>query len=190
MEQSLNEKTEILKRISSIAKEVELVKQDVVELESERYSLLSKRVEKLQEQNKRIDEYVEEIEALIKVAEESLDSRNILSIEAPDDYRVNINRLRSWSKMIDKSSSNDVYAQRVDVVGRCDIAFLNKKKQEFSEQIELLEQEIALEKNNKTESVYNSIMSISKLLNAIVNGDTTEVNDDNQASENEEESAE
>ncbi len=99
---------------------------------------ISARIQKLNEQIDKIDDYLLRIKGFQELAKKNLDSQNVLTIEAPPGYRVNLNRLRNWAMMIDPQSSNDPYAQRVYVVSKCDQCFLEKKKKEFSERIEQL----------------------------------------------------
>ena len=96
------------------------------------------RIANLEEQLKKIDEYALKIESFRQIAENHLESRNLLTIEAQPGYRVNLNRLRNWAMMIDPMSTNDPYAQRVYLTAKCDEHFLAKKKQEFTERIESL----------------------------------------------------
>lgn len=98
----------------------------------------AERIERLEGQIEKIEEYLLKIRGFQELAKKNLDSLNILTIEAPPGYRVNLNRLRNWAMMIDPTSSNDPYAQRVYVVAKCDEFFLEKKKQEFQERIEQL----------------------------------------------------
>lgn len=95
----------------------------------------SVRIAKLEEQLVKIDEYLLKVKGFQELAKKNLDSQNVLTIEAPPGYRVNLNRLRNWAMMIDPQSSNDPYAQRVFVVAKCDECFLNKKQAEFSQRI-------------------------------------------------------
>ena len=96
------------------------------------------RIGNLEDQLVKIDDYMLKIEAFKKLAEKNLDSQNVLTIEAPPGYRVNLNRLRSWAMMIDPMSPNDPYAQRVYLVAKCDECFLEQKRQEFTERIDML----------------------------------------------------
>lgn len=93
------------------------------------------RIAKLEEQLVKIDEYLLKIKGYQELAKKNLDSQNVLTIEAPPGYRVNLNRLRNWAMMIDPQSDNDPYAQRVFVVAKCDECFLEAKKVEFNERI-------------------------------------------------------
>ena len=103
----------------------------------------SVRITKLEEQLVKIDEYLLKIKGFQELAKRNLDSQNVLTIEAPPGYRVNLNRLRNWAMMIDPQSSNDPYAQRVFVVAKCDECFLEKKRSEFHERIAQLKAEQA-----------------------------------------------
>lgn len=103
------------------------------------------RIDNLKKQLERIDEYALKIEGYRQLAEKNLTSKNVLRIEAPPGYRVNLNRLRQWAMRIDPmaqedlSTPDDPYAQRVYAVAQCDLCFLAKKKQEFEARIRELE---------------------------------------------------
>jgi len=99
----------------------------------------AQRIERLEAQIVKIDDYLLRIQGFQQLAMKNLDSLNILTIEAPPGYRVNLNRLRNWAMMIDPMSHNDPYAQRVYVVSKCDECFLEKKKKEFRERIAQLQ---------------------------------------------------
>ena len=105
---------------------------------SRRDTEIPARIENLEEQLKKIDDYLLKIEAFRQIAENHIESRNLLTIEAQPGYRVNLNRLRNWAMMIDPMSTNDPYAQRVYLTAKCDEHFLKSKKTEFSERIEFL----------------------------------------------------
>ena len=115
------------------------------------------RIANLEDQLKKIDEYTLKIEAFRTLAEKNLDSQNILTIEAPPGYRVNLNRLRSWSMMIDPMSSNDPYAQRVYVVAKCDLCFLEQKRQEFVDRIAMLKSDEKIGLNTEVENLEKQI---------------------------------
>ena len=122
----------------------------------------SVRIAKLEEQLVKIDEYLLKIKGFQELAKRNLDSQNVLTIEAPPGYRVNLNRLRNWAMMIDPQSSNDPYAQRVFVVAKCDECFLNKKQVEFSERIAQLKADqvtgtnAEIEEHKRTIETYRS----------------------------------
>lgn len=99
----------------------------------------SARIEKLKEQLVKIDDYLLRVRGFQELAKKNLSSQNVLTIEAPPGYRVNLNRLRNWAMMIDPSSDNDPYAQRVYVVAKCDECFLLKKQAEFTDRVKQLE---------------------------------------------------
>ena len=112
------------------------------------------RIERLKEQIEKIDDYLLRIRGFQELAKKNLDSLNILTIEAPPGYRVNMNRLRNWAMMIDPMSSNDPYAQRVYVVSKCDEFFLEKKKKEFQERIVQLESKDDSALNSEIEQLH------------------------------------
>ena len=105
------------------------------------------------------------IKGFQELAKRNLDSQNVLTIEAPPGYRVNLNRLRNWAMMIDPQSSNDPYAQRVFVVAKCDECFLNKKQVEFSERIAQLKADQVTGTNAEIEEHKRAIETYRSELN-------------------------
>lgn len=132
---------DILQKTRRITSEIALAEQKAADIQSARENDIPVRVAKLKEQIEKIDDYMLKIEAFRKLAEKNLESQNVLTIEAPPNYRVNLNRLRQWAMMIDPMSSNDPYAQRVYVVAKCDEHFLKQKREEFTARIQQLEQD-------------------------------------------------
>ncbi len=98
----------------------------------------SARINNLNAQLEKIDDYLLRIKSFQDLALRHLESMNVSSVEAPEGYRVNINRLRKWADRIDPMSTNDPYAQRVYIVSKCDELFLEGKKKEFIDRIEQL----------------------------------------------------
>ena len=128
----------IVRTLSSINANIEKTKQSIADITNSEATTTAARIEKLEAQLKKIDDYVLRVDAFRTLAEKHLESKNILTIEAPPGYRVNLNRLRQWSMLIDPTSSNDPYAQRVYAVALCDKLFLEQKRQEFTERVEAL----------------------------------------------------
>lgn len=100
-------------------------------------ALREARIENLQLQLKRIDEYAEKVDYFRKMAERHLESRNLLTITPRE---LNFNRLRNWAMLIDPSLTDDPYAQRIYVQARCNEMFLERKREQFQQTLEELEQ--------------------------------------------------
>lgn len=124
--------------INEIYARIESAEKEIARLSSDLAEDTSIRIANLEEQLVKIDEYLLKIRGFMELAKKNLDSQNVLTIEAPPGYRVNLNRLRNWAMMIDPTSSNDPYAQRVYVVSKCDEFFLEQKRGEFTHRIEML----------------------------------------------------
>lgn len=118
------------------------------------------RIEKLTEQLEKIDEYLLKIKGFQELAQKNMDSQNVLTIEAPPGYRVNMNRLRNWAMMIDPTSANDPYAQRVYVTAKCDQAFLEQKQGEFKERISQLKADQAVGTSYEIEELKKKLVGI------------------------------
>lgn len=97
------------------------------------------RIENLKAQLVKIDEYRLKVEGFKKLAQDNLTSMNLPTIEAPEGYRINLNRLRKWAMMIAPYTPDDPYAKRVYLVACCDLNFLDQKDREFRERINELE---------------------------------------------------
>lgn len=133
----------VSKQLQALNDKITKEKNEIEQLSASFSGDSSVRIAKLEEQLVKIDEYLLKIKGFQELAKRNLDSQNVLTIEAPPGYRVNLNRLRNWAMMIDPQSGNDPYAQRVFVVAKCDECFLNKKQVEFSERIAQLKAEQA-----------------------------------------------
>lgn len=132
----------ILQEIQGINGKIEVAERRISDIQSTREADIPVRIKNLEEQIEKIDEYMLKIEAFRKLAERNLSSQNVLVIEAPPGYRVNLNRLRQWAMMIDPMSKDDPYAQRVYAVARCDEFFLDRKRKEFTDRIAELKQDL------------------------------------------------
>lgn len=141
---------DIISRVKSINDRIKLTESEIQRKLADTVSDNTARIIKLEEQLAKIDDYLLRVKGFQELAKKNLDSQNVLTIEAPSGYRVNINRLSDWSKMIDPMSSNDPYAQRVFAVAKCDEYFLEQKKKEFSERIEELKSNSGSEKMMKS----------------------------------------
>lgn len=130
----------------------------------------SGRIAKLTEQLEKIDEYMLKIKGFQELAERNLDSQNVLTIEAPPGYRVNLNRLRNWAMMIDPMSSNDPYAQRVYLVAKCDQRFLERKREEFQNRIARLKADQAVGTSLEIEQLKQRLTAIREELRDYAGG--------------------
>ena len=139
----------IYEKVKSISEEIQQCKETVLGLKNTMDHTTPARIEHLEEQIKKIDEYQLKIKAFRQLAEKHINSKNVLTIEAPPNYRVNLNRLLQWAMMIDPTEKNDPYAQKVYLVAKCDEFFLSKKKQEFTEKIQQLK--VEMEEGNASE---------------------------------------
>lgn len=128
----------IYKKVEDINAQIEIKKNEFAKLSKESGSHFSDRIENLETTLEKVDDYLLRVKGFQELAKKNLESTNVLTIEAPPGYRVNLNRLRNWAMLIDPTSSNDPYAQRVYVVAKCDECFLEQKKKEFTDRLEAL----------------------------------------------------
>ena len=172
----------ILSTVGGINDKIRKAQEKISGIKSEHETDIPARIANLEELLKRIDEYILKVQAFQLLAEKNLESKNVLTIEAPPGYRVNLNRLKNWSMLIDPTSSNDPYAQRVYVVAKCDEHFLKQKQEEYLQklgdlkgddssdclhQIEILEKEIST-LNEQLSQYANSadVLEFCQLVNA------------------------
>lgn len=135
---------QVSKRVTELNAELKDTEREIERLSTLFLGDTSGRIAKLEEQLIKIDEYMLKIRGFQDLAQKNMDSQNVLTIEAPPGYRVNLNRLRNWAMMIDPTSSNDPYAQRVYVVAKCDECFLEQKREEFTQRISQLKEDQAV----------------------------------------------
>ncbi len=145
----------LIEKYNYVVKSAKALNDDLSKLEQELSNLsvdnsgaIEVRISKLNEQIERIDEYLEKVIAFQNLAARNLSSTNVSTIDAPEGYRVNLNRLRQWAIMIDPTSPDDPYAQRIYIVAKCDEHFLKMKRDEFSARILQLQEEL---KSGETE---------------------------------------
>lgn len=160
----------ILQKLNAINDRIGKTRQKIIDINSGRENNIPARIEKLEEQLVKIDDYMLKIEAFRKLAEKNLESKNVLTIEAPPGYRVNLNRLRQWALMIDPTLSNDPYAQRVYIVAHSDECFLNKKKIEFTERIEQLKHDQNVGIGEEIRSLERELVNLNAEMKALLTG--------------------
>ena len=148
---------EILQKMKTYSDSISESEAKIKELGSANSREITERIKNLEELLVKIDDYLLKVKGFQELAKKNLESPNVLTIEAYPGYRVNLNRLRNWAMMIDPSSSNDPYAQRVYVVAKCDECFLLKKQKEFREKIETL-------RNDSTVGVRAEIDKLEKYI--------------------------
>ena len=161
----------IFKKLKVVYDRIGVAETSIENIRTTREGDIPARIENLEEQLKKIDEYMLKIEAFRKLAEKNLESLNVLTIEAPPGYRVNLNRLRSWAMMIDPMSPNDPYAQRVYVVAKCDEHFLLEKKHEFSERIAALKNDESVGCSVEIERLEREITRLKEEIRAFAGSD-------------------
>ena len=129
---------QVYKKIEEINAQIESKTNEYDVLVKDGSANFAERIKNLEEALEKADDYLLRVRGFQELAKKNLESTNVLTIEAPPGYRVNLNRLRNWSMLIDPTASNDPYAQRVFLVAKCDEFFLEQKKVEFAEKIENL----------------------------------------------------
>lgn len=134
----------VYQKIKSYNSRIREFQEEIQKIGSRRDDEIPARIENLKKQLEKIDEYQARIDAFKQLAEKHMISKNLPTIEAPPGYRVNLNRLRGWSMMIDPLAEDDSYAQRVYLVASCDSVFLEQKKVEFQSRIVELDNDYAV----------------------------------------------
>ena len=157
--------------VLNISQNIARYREQVENLSRELSEGSSVRIDNLQTQLEKIDEYLLKIRGFQELAKKHMQSMNVSTIEAPEGYRVNINRLRRWAMMIDPQSTNDPYAQRLFVVSKCDELFLEKKKAEFSERISWLKQGKDAGTTDEIERLKKTVDALVEDLNGMVSNE-------------------
>lgn len=161
---------QVSKRVLELNDKLKDARNEIARLSSSFPGDTSRRIAKLAQQLEKIDEYLLKIKGFQDLAQKNMDTQNVLTIEAPPGYRVNLNRLRNWAMMIDPTSSSDPYAQRVYVVAKCDQCFLEQKREEFTERISQLKADQTVGTSLEIEQLKEKIGHLNKALDEYVAG--------------------
>lgn len=168
---------EVYRKYKDISDKIADAKREISKISDVSSNEIPARIENLKNQLEKIDEYVLKVESFKKLAEESLTSKNVLTVEAPPGYRVNLNRLRSWAMKIDPrakddpNAKDDPYAQRVYLVACCDLRFLGQKKAEFLQRIAELEKDQSVGATEAIKELEAKIEALNSELREYAQGD-------------------
>ena len=185
MQTLIEQYNEIYEKISGLNGQISDFEAQIQELENLRDGEIPERIKNLEDQLKKIDEYQLKISGFIQLAEKHMTSKNLLSIEAPEGYRVNLNRLRAWSMLIDPMAEEDVYAQKVYLVANCDKKFLEQKKEEFTARIQELKDDLAVGAPEQLKELNQKIDAVRDKIREFLDSDQFSGFADNVRSENE-----
>ena len=185
MQTLLEEYNKIYQKIRKLNQRILEYRGEITGIKSRRDDEIPVRIENLNNQLKKIDEYQLKIDAFIQLAEKHMTSKNVLTIEAPPGYRVNINRLRTWAMMIDPMAEDDPYAQRVYLVAKCDKLFLQNKKEEFTKKVEELTKDYEIGAPEEIKRLEKCIEDTQKEIRRYISGDEVSKFGENVIRENE-----
>ncbi|WP_024866373.1 FtsK/SpoIIIE domain-containing protein [Butyrivibrio sp. FCS014] len=185
MQTLIEQYNEIFQKISGLNGQISGFEAQIQELENLRDGEIPERIKNLEDQLTKIDEYQLKISGFIQLAEDHMTSKNLLSIEAPDGYRVNIKRLRDWASLIDPLAEDDVYAQKVYLVANCDLKFLEQKKAEFTARIQELKDDLAVGAPEQLKELNQKIDAVREQIREFLESDQFSSFADNVRSENE-----
>lgn len=160
----------VSKRVSELNERAMRTQSEISRLSASFMGDTSGRIAKLTQQLEKIDKYLLEIKGFQDLAQKYMDTQNVLTIEAPPGYRVNMNRLRNWAMMIDPTSTNDPYAQRVYITAKCDQMFLERKQAEFMDRIAMLKADQAVGTSLEIEELKKKLAGIRASLKAYAMG--------------------
>lgn len=163
---------EVIKTIGDINGQILSSKNEIIVLKKEQDNDIEIKISNLEDLLKKIDEYILKVKAFQRLAENNLTSKNVLSIETPPDYRVNLNRLKQWSLLIDPNAKDDPYAQRVYVVAKCDEHFLKLKAKECEEKIAELKEIITSTNYARIQQLENNIQELKAQLGNFVQSES------------------
>lgn len=171
MQALIEQYNEINKKISVYNRQIADFEAQIESVKAQIDEEIPERIESLKKQLDKIDEYQLKIDGFIQLAEKHMTSKNLPSIEAPEGYRVNLNRLKSWSMLIDPTEEDDVYAKKVYLVANCDKLFLEQKKAEFNERIAELENDFNIGAPEQIKELNQKIDSVKKQIKAFLESD-------------------
>ncbi len=160
MNSLIDKYSSVFQKIKTINTEIQNAKQKISNIKTECEGDIPVRIANLEETLVKVDEYLLKVKGFQELAKRNLESQNVLTIEAPPGYRVNLNRLKHWASLIDPSASNDPYAQRVFVVAKCDEHFLEQKKVEFTKKIEKLKSDKSQGMTQELARLENEILKL------------------------------
>lgn len=159
---SLSEQVnQINAKVTDIDKKIAIIR-DEVDLD------IPKKVKALNAQLEDINEYRGTIAEFEKIASEHLSSKNF---QTASPRPLNFNRLKSWSTMIDPTSSNDPFAQRIYIMCKCNLMFLSDKEIEYKEQLVKLQSEDISEAQKNFEELEAERTMLWKGYDEILEGD-------------------
>lgn len=171
MQTLIEQYNEIYEKISELNSQISDFEVQIREINTRRDDEIPERIKNLENQLAKIDEYQLKISGFIQLAEKHMVSKNLLSIEAPEGYRVNLNRLRAWAMLIDPMAEDDVYAQKVYLVANCDQHFLKQKKKEFEERIKELEHDYAVGAPEQQKELTQKIDALRQKISEFIESD-------------------
>jgi len=154
----------VIKAIGGINEKIRDAEEKIASIKSQREEDIPARIANLEDLLKKIDDYILKVQAFQLLAEKNLESKNVLTIEAPPGYRVNLNRLKNWSMLIDPTAANDPYAQRVYVVAKCDEHFLKQKQSEYLAKLDELKNDEGSDCLAKIQTLEQDIVKFNKEL--------------------------
>ena len=162
---------ELFQELKGINQKILEIEQGIQKMRSDSSISIEARIHHLEETLEKVDEYVLKVKGFQELAKRNLNSMNVLTIEAPPGYRVNLNRLQNWAMMIDPQSDNDPFAQRVYAVSKCDECFLEQKRREFQERIEVLRNDQSSGFGDEVAALEMKRQSLMAELDEIADGD-------------------
>ena len=163
---------EVIKTIGDINGQILNAKNEINALKKEQDNDIEIKISSLEDLSKKIDEYILKVQSFQLLAEKNLTSKNVLSIETPPEYRVNLNRLKNWSMLIDPNAKDDPYAQRVYVVAKCDEHFLKLKAKECEEKIDELKEIVTSTNYARIQQLENDIQELKAQLKKFVQSES------------------
>ena len=167
MNSLIDKYSNVFQKIKAINTEIQNAKQKISDIKTECEGNIPARIENLEKTIEKVDEYLLKVKGFQELAKRNLESQNVLTIEAPPGYRVNLNRLKHWASLIDPSNSDDPYAQRVFVVAKCDECFLKKKRIEFVKKILKLKSDKSQGMTQELTRLENEILKLKEDLKSL-----------------------
>ena len=144
MEKLLKKYEELQLRLQAIQDDFSAVEKKYSTYNDTEEEMRAARIEHYQEQLEKIEEYREKIDYYRKLAEQHMESKNLLATEGMDDIagqprELNFKHMHDWATFIDPTNPDDPYAQRIYVMAKCNLIYLDSKQKQFEERINELQ---------------------------------------------------
>lgn len=162
----------IIKTIGDLNAQISNANNEIIALKKNQDTEIEAKIASLEDLLKKIDEVTLKVREFQHMVEGNLTSKNVLSIETPPGYRVDVNRLKRWAMLVDPTAKDDPYAQRIYVVAKCDEHFLQLKEKECRKELDELRETITSTNYAKVEQLEGRIQKLNAELEKFIQSES------------------